>query len=92
MDVFQKRVQIPDSVLYQDLNGEAVLLSLEGEAYFGLDEVGNRFWSVLRETGSVRAAQRLLQEEYEVDRVRLEHDLRDFVERLAGYGLLALVD
>ncbi len=35
---------IPASVLSQEVNGETVLLDLQGEGYFGLNAVGTRSW------------------------------------------------
>ena len=38
---------ISDEVLSQEINGETVLLDLESESYFGLNEIGTRIWQVL---------------------------------------------
>ena len=38
------KIQISPDVLSQEVNGETVLLDLEGESYFGLNEVGTRVW------------------------------------------------
>ena len=37
------RLVIPDDVLFQELNREAVILDLASARYFGLDDVGTRF-------------------------------------------------
>ena len=42
------RFHISEEVLSQEVNGETVLLDLEGEAYFGLNEVGTRIWQLLQ--------------------------------------------
>lgn len=39
---------IPASVLSQEVNGETVLLDLQGEGYFGLTAVGTRIWQLLK--------------------------------------------
>lgn len=36
------RVEISPEVLFQELQGEAVLLNLTSERYYGLDDVGMR--------------------------------------------------
>ena len=33
-------------ILFQKLGNEAVILHLQSEEYFGLDEVGTRIWEV----------------------------------------------
>jgi hypothetical protein len=40
----QDRFSISSEVLSQEVNGETVLLDLEGESYFGLSEVGTHIW------------------------------------------------
>jgi hypothetical protein len=50
VDLFTTVVPSPE-VLVQELEGEAVLLNLASERYFGLDDVGTRIWqhqSILR--------------------------------------------
>src|SRR5690606_27195557 len=41
------RVSRSDQVMFQELDGEAVLLDLSGEAYFGLNGVGTRIWALM---------------------------------------------
>jgi len=47
------RVQANEGVLYQELQGEAVLLNLATGGYFGLDPVGTRIWQLLLENGQL---------------------------------------
>jgi coenzyme PQQ synthesis protein D (PqqD) len=86
------RVSAPDYVLVQELEGEAVLLNLEGERYYSLDDVGTRMWNVLTTAPSIGAAHGALLDEYQVDSERLEQDLLELVERLASDGLVELHD
>ncbi len=44
---FASRVAAPRHVLVRALDRESVLLNLETERYFGLDEVGTRMWQLL---------------------------------------------
>lgn len=37
---FSKRIVAPENVLVRELSGQAVLLNLDSEIYFGLDEIG----------------------------------------------------
>ena len=37
-------VTLSPEVISQEVSGETVLLDLESENYFGLDEVGTRIW------------------------------------------------
>jgi hypothetical protein len=86
-----KRVETPEGVLVRELQGESVLLNLDSEAYFGLDDVGTRMWDALAAAGTVEAAYERLLAEFEVDPGRLRADLDAFIETLAGAGLLRVV-
>ena len=44
---FAMRVAAAPDVLIQELAGEAVLLNLKTEQYFGLDDMGLRMWRLL---------------------------------------------
>ncbi|WP_033374022.1 PqqD family protein [Spirulina subsalsa] len=83
-----QRVTLAPDVLMQDLAGEAVLLNLNNEQYFGLDEIGTRMLEVLQESGSIAEASEVLVEEYDVEIERLKADLLKFVNELLAYELV----
>ena len=85
---FTDRVAVPDGVLISHLQEESVILNLESERYFGLDDVGTRFITVLTSSESIEAAYETLRQEYDVDPKALRDDLRDLVEKLVDQGLL----
>ncbi len=82
------QVSVPDHVLIRELDGESVILNLDSECYFGLDEVGTRMWMALTTAASVQAAYEALMDEYEVDAELLRSDLTGFIEKLVGQGLV----
>ena len=79
---------ISDDVLFQEVGGETVLLDLGSENYFGLDEIGTRIWSLLREAKNADEILDVLLQEYEVDRVTLESDLDELLSKLLEAGLI----
>jgi len=83
-----QRVALAEGVLLQELAGEAVLLNLESEAYFGLDDVGTRMLQVLAKADSIGAAQEQLLAEYEVEPAVLQRDLLALIGELAAHGLV----
>lgn len=85
---FSDRVKIPDDVLISRLQDESVLLNLDSERYFGLDNVGTRFLSVLSTSDSIEAAYNTLVQEYDVDPDVLRQDLLALVESLVAQGLV----
>jgi len=84
------RIIIPDDVLVQELQGESVLLNVNTENYYGLDEVGTRMWMVLSESPSIADAIDKLLEEYEVERATLESDVIDLLNKLLEKKLIEL--
>jgi len=89
---FAQRVSIPDSVMFRELEGESVILDLDSESYFGLDQVGTRMWQLVTEADSIQTAFDNLQEEYEVETDRLRADLTELLEVLLARGLIELAD
>jgi hypothetical protein len=85
---FTDRVAVPDGVLISQLQEESVILNLESERYFGLDDVGTRFLTVLTSSESIEAAYATLSLEYDIDPQLLRDDLLDLVEKLVDQGLL----
>jgi len=86
-DAFNQKVIISEEALSQEVNGETVILDLNSESYFGLDEVGTRIWQLLQEHGELRKVFDVMLEEFDVDADRLEKDLNELVGELEEAGL-----
>ena len=87
---FSDRVKIPDDVLISKLQEESVILNLDSERYFGLDDVGTRILSVLTTSDSIETAYQTLLNEYDVDGPVLRQDLLQLVEELASQGIIQI--
>lgn len=85
---FSDRVRVPDDVLISRLQEESVILNLDNERYFGLDDVGTRMLSVLTTSDSIEAAYKSLLDEYEVDGQMLRQDLLELIESLSTKGIV----
>lgn len=81
---------MPDDILISNLQEESVILNLNSERYFGLDDVGTRMFSVLTNSDSIEAAYVVLASEYDVDRQVLRQDLIVLVENLVQQGLVTI--
>jgi len=73
-----------------DLDDEAVVLSLEGGVYFGLNPVGTRIWRLVQQPRTVREVRDCLVGEYDVDPRRGERDLLAFLGQLVAKGLVTV--
>jgi hypothetical protein len=83
-------ITLSPEVISQEVSGETVLLDLESENYFGLDEVGTRIWQLIEETGNLQAVFDTLLQEYEVEQDRLLADLEALVREVEALGLVRL--
>jgi hypothetical protein len=84
------RVRIDDDVLFQELQGEAVLLNLKTGVYFGLDEVGTRIWQLMGQNGLLSEMLKLMLQEYDVPEEQCAQDLLDLVAQLQEQGLVTI--
>jgi hypothetical protein len=87
---FDSKVQIPDDVLVSELDGESVLLKLKSECYFGLDEIGTRFWDRLVSSHSIAGAYQAVLSEFDVDPDQLRADMTELLDSLVEQGLIEL--
>lgn len=81
---------VPGHVLIRQLDTESVLLNLQNQRYFGLDEVGTRMWMTLTTEESIQAAYDALISEYDVDAEQLRQNLKDLIAKLVEHGLIEI--
>lgn len=86
----KQTITLSPDVISQEVSGETVLLDLESENYFGLDEVGTRIWQLIEEKGNLQAIFETLLQEYEVEEERLLEDLESLVAEIEKLGLVSL--
>lgn len=89
MDLNLRMTPSPSTV-FQEVEGEAVLLHLDRSEYFGLDEIGTRVWQLLQEHGTLGKVVDQMLLEFDVEQARLEADLERLLLDLAGHGLVTL--
>ena len=82
------RVRIQDDVLFQELQGEAVLLNLKTGVYLGLDPIGTIIWQLLQEDGALSRVVEVILREYDVTQEKFEQDLLNLVGQMEKQGLL----
>lgn len=94
MDAIQltDQVRVAEGVLIREVSGEAVLLNLKNEQYYGLDAIGLRMWQTLTNQASIQQGIDDLLAEYEIDRITLEKDVLDLLGELAGQGLVEIIN
>jgi len=82
------KFKIAENVLFQELDGEAVLLSLDEGCYFGLDELGTRIWKLIEDNLDESQVVEKIVEEYDVEPDQARQDLDKFLGDLEESGLI----
>ena len=92
MLTFDDRLVQPANVLIRFLDKESVLLNIDTERYFGLDETGTRMWQLVTAAPKIQVAYEQLLDEYDVTPDLLRENLVDLLNRLVENGLLQIAD
>ncbi len=88
---FADRAATPTHVLVRILDRESVLLNLETEQYFGLDETGTRMWQLVTGSPNIDVAYQELLAEFDVEPELLRSNLTELLSRLVDSGLLQVL-
>ena len=81
-------LSIPDDVVFEVLEGEAVVLNLETGIYFTLNPVGTRIWQLIEEHGDLAKVRDAMISEYEVGEEALDRDIEALMRELVEKGLV----
>lgn len=83
------RVTIPEDVVSEVLDGQAVVLNLRTGCYHMLNASGTRLWELLERDGDVESATRTLLAEYDISEAVLRADVDQVLAELRERGLVA---
>ena len=70
------------------LGEESAILNLKNSMYYGMNPVGTRIWTLLKEPRSVEQLRDTLLNEYDVDAALCERDLLDLLGKMKSEGLI----
>lgn len=90
MPSLDSRIRVNDDVLWQELQGEAVLLNLKTGVYFGLNPVGTRVWQLLAEHSVVRDIVDAILQEYDVARQPCADDVIALIADMQTHALVTV--
>ena len=83
-----QKITFADTVFAQEVDGEMVLLDMNSENYFGLDEIGTAIWQAIQEKETLQEVFELLLEQYDVEPDLLKKDLLAFVNKLVKHRIV----
>jgi hypothetical protein len=84
----EPRVVLAKEQMSCDLAGEVAIVNLKNGVYYGLDAMGARVWSLLRQPITVPEICDSLIRDFDVEKPRLESDIRGFINELVEQGLV----
>ncbi|MBI4647124.1 MAG: lasso peptide biosynthesis PqqD family chaperone, partial [Bacteroidia bacterium] len=70
--------QNPD-ILFSNIEGETVMMSIHKGEYYGLNPVSSRIWELIAAPVSIKQICDILMQEYEVSSEQCEHEVIDFL-------------
>ena len=79
------------AIMASEIDGEAVMLSVDTGTYYGLDPVGTDIWNLVAEPRSIADVCADLVERYEVEAETCHADVVEFLEVLIADGSVHVV-
>ena len=82
------KLQRKPGTLFNEIDGEVVMLSIENSEYYGMDKVGSRIWQLLEKPMLFKELVTKLMDEYEVTEEQCRLDTLGFVRKMTDKKLL----
>ena len=87
---FDKFINFSPTLFIQSIDNEIVLLDMESEAYFGLDEMGSIIWKLMEEKNYLFDIFIELSNRYDISKEELEKELSTFINKLIDLKIISL--
>lgn len=83
-----RRFVISDNVVHRELEGEAIVLSLDSGVYYGLNPTGTHAWRLLEQGASIGDMVESVARTFAHPPAQVEGDLRTLLTQLEAKGLV----
>ena len=84
------KLSVNPNVVFEQLDGQTVLLQLDGGVYYKLNATGSRVWALIQEHGDLEKVHDALASEYRVDPGTVREEVARLIEDLEGQGLVVI--
>ncbi len=88
--ILPKKIKISDSVLFQEIDNEYVLLNMKTELYFGLNDIGAKVWQIISQEGTTDTLIEKIMSEYDVPADTLRTDISQLLNELKKEQLISI--
>ncbi len=82
-------IQRRNNLLFNEIDGEVVMLSIENGEYYGMDKVGSYIWKLIEDPCSFTDLLDRITQEFDVDTEQAETDSIRFLEKLQDKKLIS---
>ena len=89
LELSQKIIRHND-MLSAEIGGEAIMMSIEKGAYFGLNPIATRIWDLIDQPKSIAELIMVISAEYEVSEEQCSADVQEFVADMLARGIAQL--
>jgi hypothetical protein len=77
-----------EEIVSIDIDGETVMMSVENSAYYVLDDIGSRIWTLIKNPCKVSGLMMQLTAEYKMDGPACEQDVLKFLMEIQKAKLI----
>lgn len=85
-----QKVTRHEDMISAEIGGEAVMMSIEKGAYFGLNPIATRIWDLIEQPQSIAGLIAVITEEYDVSEEQCAADVKEFVADMITRGIAQL--
>lgn len=96
MNISKEEININSVILRRedinvsDLNGEKVMMDLNGGKYFALNKVGSRVWDIIDNKISIGDVVNILMREYDIDEKICIEEVISFIKKMNNAKIIKL--
>ena len=87
---FQSKIVTNDQVLIKQIGESYVLLNLETESYYGLDQIGYDFYQKLINCSNIQSAFEEICSDYDADNAQIKSDLVELITKLSDEKIISI--
>lgn len=80
------------NIMFNKLDDEVVMMSINKGEYYGLDSIGSRIWEIINEPIEIKEIVKILLNEYNISEEQCVKDVIAFLEELIKKELIGVSD
>lgn len=86
----ESKIIIPETLLLQKIDEETILLDINTQEYFSLNELGGIIWELLSKKNNLNEIKSELLSSFDIEEKQIENDILNFINALIEKGLIEI--